>query len=461
MKRTIWRSSLVAATVGALAISMAPGAFADDPIDDDTNPAPSLNVPASVDTWRIAGNTRIQTAIEAAEVRNDWGRGPVTAIFECNPSGIGYDQTTAPGNYEIGVPVSFQLPDGNGGFIEQTCTPTVVDTLIKDVIIARDDDYPDALAAGPMADVVNAPILLNPTDELNSDVEDYLAGQAPTAGLYVVHLLGGTAALSLTVQNEIAALGPNVVIVRHQGADRYQTAVGIANWTIFNQIINWLLDDAPIDDIPTFGNVYLATGTNYPDALASGAGAANNSGVVLLTKGDAFDVNPSGYSFTYDYIVDLPTTILSFLEPIFGPEFPLNTPEVFAVGGPAVTAAEGSLGSILAGTYAGVNRYETATLLAEGTFTEPFAGKDYFAVASGTNYPDGVVAGGFIANLDGPLLLSDPTDLYKAFGDDEGNPYTADYLQENANNSDLVFVFGGTDSLNQNVQSQIEEVLNF
>lgn len=454
MKKTIWRGSLVAAAVGALAVGMAPGAFAGEPIDDDSS-SPSLNVPANVDTWRIAGNTRIQTAIEAAEVRNDWGRGNVSAVFDCNPSGVGFDGSTAPSNFAIGVPVEFPIFQPGVGFVVQTCVPTVVNTQIKDVVIARDDDYPDALAAGPMADVLNAPVLLNPTAGLNSDVKGYLADQASTSGILVVHLLGGTSALSQSVANDIDALGPNVEVVRHQGADRYQTAVGIADFTIGTQFFNWLALGGPQ---PTFGNVYLATGNNFPDALTSGAGAANNSGVVLLTKGDAFDVNPSGQSFTYDFIQNLPTFVNNFFPP---GSFYNNTPEVFAVGGPATTAAEGALGSILADTYNGVNRYETATLLAKGTFDEPFSGKNYFAVASGTNYPDGVVAGGFIANLDGPLLLSDPTDLYKAFGNPTGNPYTAAYLQENANNHDLVFVFGGTGSLNQNVQSQIEDVLDF
>ena len=32
-------------------------------------------------------------------------------------------------------------------------------------------------------------------------------------------------------------------------------------------------------------NVYLATGTNFPDAMAAGAAAADNDGIVLLTNG--------------------------------------------------------------------------------------------------------------------------------------------------------------------------------
>ncbi len=472
MKKSIWRSTVVAATVGALAIGMVPSALAGDPINVDTPVSGPIADPATVGTWRIAGNTRIQTAIEAAKTRTDWGRFVINQ-FDCTPAGIGMDGAVAPPNYAVGDVAQFNIfaPNLNPNFpftIVQNCTVVAVNSFVKDIIIARDDDYPDALAAGPLADVTNAPVLLNPTDAfrtdggaLNSDVEAYIETQRASSGVLVVHLLGGTSALSQRVQDQLAALGNDVVVVRHQGADRYQTAVGIAQVTIFNQIFNWIFDGAPLNDVPQFGNVYLATGLNYPDALASGAGASANSGVVLLTKGDEFDKNPNGDSFTYTFIQALPTTILNFLTPIFGPNFPMNTPEVFGVGTQASTAAKNSLGSILAETYEGINRYETAALLAEDTFSDSFAPKHYFAVASGTNYPDGVVAGGYIANLDGPLLLSDPTDLYRAFGDPTGNPYTADYLQNNANNSDLIFVFGGTGSLNQNVQDQIEDVVDF
>jgi hypothetical protein len=454
MKRSIWRGAVVAAAVGALAVGLVPAASAADPIDVDTG-SPSLNVPAQVDTWRIAGNSRIQTAIEAAQVRNDWGRVSTGAVLQCPSAlipgnGTPVDTTQFPVGTVVSVPVTVPGVQGTS-FVD--CTVVANPNALIDVIIARVDDYPDALASAPLADVMNAPILLNPTDSLDPDVADYLNSLSQNS-LVVVHLLGGTNALSENVRNEILADTGADVVVRHQGVNRYQTAVGLADFTIFNQWLNYFIDGDT--GIPTFGNVYLTTGTNFPDALSAGAAAANNSGVVLLTKGAEFDTNPSNFSFTFDYLANLPTTIFD----IVGPNFPFNTPENFAVGGPAVTAADNA-DVRLADRYDGVNRYETAVLVDKGTFDEPFAGKNYFALASGTNYPDAVVAAGFIANLDGPLLLSDPTDLYRAFGNPTGNPYTAAYLQANANNQDLVFVFGGTGSLNQNVQGQVEDVLNF
>lgn len=446
MKRSIWRGSLVAATVGALIVGLVPGASA-APLDPDPGFVPDL---ASVSTYRIAGNTRIETAIEASQSRA-WGR-ETGLVFTTTVAGsIWQGQPADPTKYTAGDIFLAWDP------VLQVQVPILVvavdvETRV-DIIIARDDDFADALVASPLADVLNAPVLLNPSDELNDDVADEIARLAGSYDTAVVHLLGGTAALSAEVQDDIDALPGVDFSLRYQGINRYQTAVTIGAVTIGFYGTSGL----DLEDV----NVYLTTGENFPDALSAGAAAAQNDGVVLLTAGNEFDNGVDGFTWW----------ALTFLD-TWVPSFDENTPEIFAVGGPSVEAST-TLGGVTLGDcpidgrsdldcFNGINRYETATLVADGVFPTAFGGdQDYFAVASGTNYPDAVVASAYISNADGPLLLSAPNDLLAAFGDPTGNPFTAAYLQSHAANEDVVFVFGGTGSLTQHVQSQIDDIINF
>ena len=124
-----------------------------------------------------------------------------------------------------------------------------------------------------------------------------------------------------------------------------------------------------------------------------------------------------------------------------------NTTETFAVGGPAVRYAEAfDVNLAPNGKISGPNRYDTAVLAAQ-TFTNP----TQFAVADGlTNFTDALVAGGYIANLDGPLLLSNPDSL---------SPATAVYLNASVGDGDRVFTFGGPYSLKASVTQQIVDLL--
>jgi len=185
-------------------------------------------------------------------------------------------------------------------------------------------------------------------------------------------------------------------------------------------------------------NPYITTGINFPDALAAGAAAAANDGVVLLTKGEAMDSR----GFTEDFLVDLNDWVADT-------EFwwDVNTTETFAVGGPAHRALVANDVRFVE-AYDGADRYETATLTAEGTFGDP----SFFAVVSGMNYPDAVVASAYIANADGPLLLSAPDAL---------TPVTAAYLADNVDNGQMVVTFGGPGSMSKAVTEAIADIFDY
>lgn len=97
-----------------------------------------------------------------------------------------------------------------------------VDDGAAHVVLSRDDKFPDALAGTPL--VGEGPLLLTPSASLAPSVRAELDRVLPDGG--TVYLLGGTAALSATVEDELVAAGYDVR--RLGGASRIETAVAIA-----------------------------------------------------------------------------------------------------------------------------------------------------------------------------------------------------------------------------------------
>ncbi|NCD18253.1 MAG: cell wall-binding repeat-containing protein, partial [Actinobacteria bacterium] len=378
---------------------------------------PGIAEVESASVIRIADRDRIGTAIEAAQTRDwGWAYGPDTLIWQCTGGLSVWDggEVDPDSDFELGdtilVPIKAEdmddlkkakPKDRDKFLVECTVVPAPAETTGINIIVARSDDYSDALAATPLADVLDAPVLINPTDELDPRNAAEIARLAGDRDSVVVHLLGGTNALSAAVETAIDDIAGVGGTTRLQGIDRYETAVNIAWVTVQNYAIE---SGATLENV----NPYVTTGINFPDALAAGAAAAANDGVVLLTKGEALDSR----GFTEDFLVDLNDWVAHT-------EFwwDVNTTETFAVGGPAHRALVANDIRFVE-AYDGADRYETATLAAEGTFGDP----SFFAVVSGMNYPDAVVASAYIANADGPLLLSAPDAL---------TPVTAAYLADN------------------------------
>lgn len=435
----------VAATIaaGAMIIPFAPSVSAEL---DDFDGSPVVIVPdetvSEAEVFRIADSTRILTAIEASQSREDWGRAGVFRglVLECNALGAlfdGLDVTDGP--FELGdifFPIlEGPILEGEGFAIECVVVEGPLEVSERDqrmdIIVARSDDYPDALSAAPLADVLDAPILLNPSAALDINVRNEIQRLGTLGGDrdVVVHVLGGTNALSNEVETAIDLI-PNVNETRrYQGIDRYETAVGIAEVLVD---LYRLDSDIEVPDV----NAYITTGINFPDALAAGAAAANNDGVVVLTKGDELDDR----GFTEQFLIDLRNFVLDDL---------INTSENFVVGGPAAKAvADNDIRLAPDGEYVGADRYETATITATKTFSNA-ATSDY-AVVSGQGFADALVAGGYIANLDGPLLLTKATTL---------SPVTAAYLMANIEDGDRIFTFGGPDTLRLAVTNAIVALL--
>ncbi|MBO1911519.1 cell wall-binding repeat-containing protein, partial [Microvirga sp. 3-52] len=91
------------------------------------------------------------------------------------------------------------------------------------VILARGDNFADALAGVPLAHSVDAPILLTQTKKLTEGVLE----EIERLGASIVIVLGGESAVSETVENKLSKA--NLTVERASGANRFATAAAIAN----------------------------------------------------------------------------------------------------------------------------------------------------------------------------------------------------------------------------------------
>lgn len=268
------------------------------------------------------------------------------------------------------------------------------------VYVATGTSYPDALAGGPAARVGGGPLLLTERFGLPGATSAELTRLRP--GRIVV--LGGTGAVSDGVLSALRGYTTGGVS-RVAGADRYATAAAISR--------------------ATFGSgsdvVYVATGENYPDALAAGAAAAYVRAPILLVRAGS-----------------IPTPSLTELKRL-GPE------RIVIVGGAGVisTGVASQLGAYGAVTrLAGADRYASAVKISAATFATN--GPTTVYIATGKSFPDGLSAGPVAGRKGGPLLLVPGTSL----------PSVVASELKRLDPTSIVIV-GGTGAVSESVRSQI------
>lgn len=150
--------------------------------------------------------------------------------------------------------------------------------------------WPDAVAVSGVAAFTGRPILLTEADRLPAETLQALR----EGGIGTVRVVGGTAAVSQAVRDAIAAEGLAVSSIA--GPTRYETSVKVATFGIGEG-----MDPA---------RTWLATGRDWPDALAAGPGASADGGVLLLADGAALDRSPAAARFLQDQAAAIETVRL-------------------------------------------------------------------------------------------------------------------------------------------------------
>lgn len=387
MAKATRRAGIAVASAAALGLIAAPFAMASGAPafqDDPDNIQDQWSIDNNLDNlFRVAGPDRISTSIKLMESTSKW------AYCGWWDSNVADEQAKHQSR-------------------ERNC-----DT----VIVARADDFADALSAGPLADVYNAPILLTNTGTIDGRVLAAIADH----GFRNAILVGGTGIFPESARAQLEGVVGVDDVTRMRGVDRYETATGIAR-EVAKKVTNNGVNKRNI-------NVYLATGVDFPDALAAGAAAADNDGVVLLTKDRVME------DFTYNFLTKQSDKIRDYANGI----------EIHTVGGQAEDAAESRIEDI-ADRNTGADRYKTAVLLSN-KFKNPI---EKFAVVSGETYADALAGGGFAANHDGALLLTQNATL---------NADTKARLAQVADTNVDVVVIGGPGAVSRNVSTQLAQEL--
>ncbi|MGM1030560.1 MAG: cell wall-binding repeat-containing protein [Actinomycetota bacterium] len=129
--------------------------------------------------------------------------------------------------------------------------------------VATGRSFPDALAAGPVAALRGTPVLL--VDGASTAPPGTTLAAMRALGVVRVTVVGGTPSVSAAVAS---ALGSGRMLERVAGTDRFDTAVRL------NQAF-----------VPTPPVLYLASGEQFPDALAASAVAGARQAPLHLTRG--------------------------------------------------------------------------------------------------------------------------------------------------------------------------------
>ncbi len=230
-------------------------------------------------------------------------------------------------------------------------------TGICDLHIASGDTFPDALAASA-GSPASTPLLLVPQSYLPQSVRREIRRLDPN----YIQLFGGRSAISQGVHDDLAGYVDGRVGT-HWGLNRYDTAAQ-ATWHLSPR-----------------RPVFIASGTNFPDAIAGSPLIGANQGALLLV---------SKFSIPAET-----RNALRLLRPT----------QIIVLGGTGAvsTSVQSRLGEYTSGSVtriSGADRYATAVAI-----SERYDSEGTVFIVSGTNYPDALALGPLARALRGAILL--------------------------------------------------------
>jgi LAS superfamily LD-carboxypeptidase LdcB/putative cell wall-binding protein len=135
------------------------------------------------------------------------------------------------------------------------------DPSVPVLFVATGRNFPDALAAAPVAGRLAAPILLVDSASVPAVVLDEVRRLAPRK----IVVMGSSGVVSGGVADQLRTVTADVI--RIGGADRFETAA----------MVNGAFT-------PVGSRLMLAVGSNFPDALAGAAASVPHGAGILLTK---------------------------------------------------------------------------------------------------------------------------------------------------------------------------------
>ena len=278
------------------------------------------------------------------------------------------------------------------------------------VVIARCDDFGDALPGGILAVAKGGPLLLSQSSKLPSVVIAEITRVLKDGG--TIYLLGGSGAVSEDVKNTLQGLGNNSYQVKRiAGSNREETALKIAE-----EIGN------------SSQRAIVSSAHNFPDALAISSYAAREGIPILLTRNGSLSEHALQYLTEND----------------------MNN--VYVTGGTAAVSQvayeqiAGVVGNNKVERLGGANRFDTARIIANKFFSNP----KVVSIVYGRNFPDALAGGVNAAGYNAPMLLVEldalPTEINK-------------YVTDNKTSIENVIIYGGSGTVSDSVKNLIESII--
>jgi putative cell wall-binding protein len=209
------------------------------------------------------------------------------------------------------------------------------------------------------------PLLLT----LPTSVPDVVKAEIQRLKPNLIVVVGGEGVVVPSVYDQLAKLAPN--IERQAGADRYETSRVVTEKAF---------------GVVKATSAYLATGTNFPDALSASAAAATLAAPVLLVHGLDDSVDPETMALLKE----------------------LGTHDVLIAGGVGVVSANieaflkrSTDPTFTVQRFAGADRYLTSVAINEYVFKH--ASTVYLAV--GTGYADALAGAALAGYKKAPLFV--------------------------------------------------------
>jgi putative cell wall-binding protein len=296
------------------------------------------------------------------------------------------------------------------------------------IVLATGANFPDALAGGPLADALDAPLLLTTGDRLHPAATSAIQRlQART-----VHVLGGENVISAAIEEQ---LGNDLGLTVHRlaGSGREATSVAIANRI------------AEIEGPPA--TIALVNGNSFHDAVIAGPLAGQEATAVLLT-------NPAQLSTDTTEFLDTHTGSLSELVVVDSEHTLEDTVEVSAAQ--TATAALTRYGT--------GDRYTTSVQVAaakqdrlrnrQAAAGQPQTHVATVYVATGHDYPDALTGGAVAGRNDTALLLVDGQVPDDRLGD--ALQYLRQYFEDHKTASlTTIVILGGQAAIRAAVRNDI------
>lgn len=143
---------------------------------------------------------------------------------------------------------------------------------VTTALVATGRDYPDALSAASAGGALGAPVLLVDGTKpagLSAQVTQDLKNK----GVTKVLIAGGTGAVNSTIEQNLKSSFGSTAVTRLSGSTRYGTNLAVNNYV------------TSVSAGTAMTNVWVATGTNFPDALSAAAPAGQLTGRLVLSNG--------------------------------------------------------------------------------------------------------------------------------------------------------------------------------